>query len=84
MNELVKVDYGTQELSVSGRELHKFLEVKSKYLDWFPRMKEYGFTEGIDFILVSQIRETNNPKKPYTEALKLAEKTFQHLEKEEI
>lgn len=67
MNELVKVDYSTQELSVSGRELHKFLEVKSKYLDWFPRMKESGFTEGIDFILVSQIRETNNPKNPYTE-----------------
>lgn len=36
-------------VAVSGRELHKFLEVKTAYKDWFPRMTEYGFTEGQDF-----------------------------------
>jgi anti-repressor protein len=69
MNELIKVDYSNQEPTVSGRELHAFLEVKSKYGDWFHRMREYGFTEGIDFILVAQKRETNNTKNPYTEYL---------------
>ncbi len=49
-----------------GRDLHKALEVKTKYADWFSRMCEYGFTENTDFILVSQKRETNNPKNPYT------------------
>ncbi|WP_347031764.1 antA/AntB antirepressor family protein [Brevibacterium paucivorans] len=36
-------------VAVSGRDLHKFLEVKTAYKDWFPRMTEYGFTEGQDF-----------------------------------
>jgi len=30
-------------------------------------MKEYGFVENVDFILVTQKRETNNPKNPFTE-----------------
>ena len=34
---------------MSARELHDFLEVKTAYKDWFPRMCEYGFTEGQDF-----------------------------------
>jgi len=34
---------------VSGRELHEFLEVKTKYADWFKRMVEYGFHENVDF-----------------------------------
>ena len=34
---------------MSGRELHGFLEVKTEYKDWFPRMREYGFEEGLDF-----------------------------------
>lgn len=69
MNELLKVDFGNPEPTVSARELHEFLEVKTKYGDWFHRMREYGFTEGIDFILVAQIRETNNPRNPNTEYL---------------
>ena len=53
--------------TVSGRELHEFLEVGTKYTDWFSRMCEYGFSECIDYALVAQKRETNNPKNPYTE-----------------
>lgn len=34
---------------VIGRELHESLEIKTNYKDWFPRMAEYGFTEGTDF-----------------------------------
>ena len=49
MNELIKVDYTTDRPTESARELHEFLEVKTAYKDWFPRMCEYGFTEGQDF-----------------------------------
>ena len=46
------------EVIISGRELHEFLEVKTKYKDWFPRMKSYGFVENIDFIAIAQKRAT--------------------------
>ena len=50
MHELINVSYDNADRpSVSGRELHKALEVKTAYKDWFPRMCEYGFTEGEDF-----------------------------------
>ena len=49
MNELIRVDFTGERPAVSARELHEFLEVKTAYKDWFPRMCEYGFTEGEDF-----------------------------------
>ena len=49
MNELIKIDYNNERPTVSGRELHSFLDVKTAYKDWFPRMCDYGFQEGIDF-----------------------------------
>lgn len=49
MNELIKIDYTRDDPSVSARDLHEFLEVDTRYNDWFPRMCEYGFTEGQDF-----------------------------------
>lgn len=49
MNDLIKIDYSKEEPTVSARELHKFLELGAYFKDWFPRMCEYGFTEGIDF-----------------------------------
>lgn len=52
MNELIRVTYDNDRPVVSARELHDFLEVKTAYKDWFPRMCEYGFTEGTDFNLL--------------------------------
>ena len=49
MNELIKINYDSERPTVSGRDLHKALQVKTAYKDWFPRMCEYGFTEGTDF-----------------------------------
>lgn len=49
MNELIKVNYNDEQPTVLGRDLHEALEVKTAYKDWFPRMCEYGFTEGNDF-----------------------------------
>ena len=44
MNELIKVNYDSDRPTVSGRELHEFLEVNTRYNDWFSRM-----SEGADF-----------------------------------
>ena len=52
MNELIKVDFTGDRPAVSARGLHEFLEVKTAYKDWFPRMCEYGFTTGTDFNLL--------------------------------
>lgn len=49
MNELIKITYDNDRPTVSARELHEFLEVETPYHKWFPRMCEYGFSEGIDF-----------------------------------
>ena len=50
MNELIKIEVTeNQEPAIRGRELHEFLEVATPYDKWFPRMVEYGFTEGTDF-----------------------------------
>ena len=64
--ELIKIIEREGRQLVSGRELHEFLEIKTKYKDWFPRMVEYGFEEEIDFIKVAQKRATNNLKNPVT------------------
>lgn len=49
MNEIIRINYDAETPTVSGRELHEALGVKTAYKDWFPRMCEYGFTEGEDF-----------------------------------
>lgn len=49
MNELITVNYDNEQPTVSARELHGFLEVGTRFGDWFPRMCEYGFEQGRDF-----------------------------------
>ena len=56
MNELIKVDYSSEQPLVSARDLHEFLGVGTKYADWFQRMCEYGFTEHHDFNLLKNER----------------------------
>lgn len=59
MNEIIKINFENAERpTVSGRELHEALGIKTAYKDWFPRMCEYGFTENSDFLTVAQKRAT--------------------------
>ncbi len=60
MNELIKIEVRDGQQLASGRELHKFLEIKTPYTQWFERMCEYGFVENTDYILVSQKSESSN------------------------
>lgn len=46
--ELMKINYESDNPTVSARELHEGLEIKSNFTTWFDRMCEYGFTE-LDF-----------------------------------
>ena len=49
MSALIPIREDDGRQSVSGRDLHAFLEVATPYKDWFPRMLAYGFTDGEDF-----------------------------------
>lgn len=45
MRDLIKVNYDTEQPTVSARDLHEGLEIKSNFTTWFERMTEYGFTD---------------------------------------
>lgn len=49
MKDLIKINYDTEQPTVSARELHEGLEIGTRFNDWFLRMVEYGFSEGKDF-----------------------------------
>lgn len=52
MNELIKINYDSEQPTVLGRELHAMLGVETRYNMWFSRMCEYGFAEGVDYVTV--------------------------------
>lgn len=58
LNEFLNINYSTNRITVSARELYEFLEVSSKYNDWIKRMFEYGFHENIDYRAVTQKKVT--------------------------
>ncbi|WP_338948113.1 phage antirepressor KilAC domain-containing protein [Fusobacterium varium] len=58
MNNLIKIEERNEEQLVSARDLHKFLEIKTRFNDWFLRMCEYGFVENKDYIAITQKRVT--------------------------
>lgn len=67
MNELITINYEAERPTVSGRELHEALGIGAKYADWFPRMCEYGFTEGEDYCSILRNRSDGLPGKPMTD-----------------
>ena len=73
MNELLKVTKNENgDLLVSARDLHEFLEIKTEFRKWMPRMLEYGFEENIDFVKVSQkCLSSSTGQKQVNYALKL-------------
>ena len=49
MEEMVKINYGSEQPTVSARELHEGLGIESNFTTWFKRMSEYGFETEKDF-----------------------------------
>lgn len=52
--ELFKINYDANRITLSARDLHEFLEIKSKYADWFKNMSAYGFEENQDYRAISK------------------------------
>lgn len=51
MNELIKINYETEQPTVSARELHKALSIEKRFSAWFETNSQ-GFVEGEDFTSV--------------------------------
>ena len=49
MEEIIKINYESEQPTVSARELYEGLEIKTKFTMWFERMAEYGFSENADY-----------------------------------
>lgn len=54
---MIPINYDGEQPTVSARELHEKLNIKTAFKDWFPRMCEYGFEDGKDFC--SKMSETS-------------------------
>ena len=68
MDNLITINYGSDQPTLSARELHEFLEVKTDFVHWFERMKEYGFSEGADYRTFLSDRSDGLPGKPRQDA----------------
>ncbi len=75
MNQLIKTTTNDNgEIIVSGRELHEFLEVGTRYDTWFERMIGYGFVEGVDYVEIAEKVDAQKRARTYEQvnhALKL-------------
>lgn len=61
MNELLKVNYDNDRITLSARELHEFLGIETPFKKWFGRMAEYGFSQESDYREVMD-KIVQNPK----------------------
>jgi len=61
ISELITIENRNGKESVNARELHEFLGNKRQFSDWIKqRVEQYGFIEGTDYTLISQICETSS------------------------
>lgn len=60
MNELLKINYEADRITLSARELHEFLNIETPFKKWFGRMIEYGFDNDIDYREVMD-KKVQNP-----------------------
>lgn len=52
-------------VAVSGRELHKGLEIQTPYKQWIDRMIDYGFEVNTDYIITSEKVHTQKSVRAY-------------------
>lgn len=67
MNELFKVVYDNDRITLSARELHEFLEVGTEFAKWMQRMSEYGFTKNVDYEVIVKNDENSKGGRPSTD-----------------
>lgn len=59
MNNLIKINYDTEQPTVSARNLHEGLELEKRFSAWF-ETNSHGFIEGEDFTSVLSGTVVNN------------------------
>ncbi len=72
MIELIKITEQNGQKVVSARDLHNYLEVDTPLSMWMPRMIEYGFDEGKDFITFLLESTGGRPSTDYALTLDMA------------
>lgn len=59
ITDTITVTYDGNEMpQISGRDLHRALEVLTAYKDWFPRMCERPVQIGVDTVIRRTVRVT--------------------------
>ena len=59
MNELFKVNYDNERITLSARDLFEFLECKERFSKWWERMSGYGFADGVDYTPYQNVHPQN-------------------------
>ena len=67
MNELLKVNYGNDRITLSARELHEFLGIGTEFAKWMQRMCEYGFSENQDYRVFVKNDDNSKGGRPSTD-----------------
>ena len=67
MNELLKVNYGNDRITLSARELHEFLGIGTDFAKWMQRMCEYGFSENQDYRVFVKNDDSSKGGRPSTD-----------------
>lgn len=78
MNEIIKVNYETEEPTVLARDLHKALEISSRFSRWFDTNKDL-FTEGEDYNKCTSSTVVNNGAVRELEDYKISVLMAKHL-----
>lgn len=50
MNKLIPINDNAEQITLSARDLYKFLEATERFSNWFDRNIQYGLEEGIDYV----------------------------------
>lgn len=67
MNELLKVNYGNDRITLSARELHEFLGIGTEFAKWMQLMCEYGFSENQDYRVFVKNDDNSKGGRPSTD-----------------
>ena len=69
MNNITIIEHPNLVRAVSARELHDFLEIETPFHIWIERMLEYGFENGLDYVLNKNVQNLKplggRPSKDY-------------------
>lgn len=72
MNELIKINYETEQPTVSAKDLHEQLNIETPFKKWIDRMCDYGFEESKDFWTKMSKSTGGRPSKEYNLSVDMA------------